>query len=105
MAKKKRKCKGLDVIAEEFAMTLIYEATSGKVGRARLPIKEGEEVNPISFRDRRALLDSVTKLLGAQKEPDDEEETGINSFKERLRGGESGTADDGTDTDAPTSET
>ena len=101
MSKKKRKRKGLDVMAEEFAATLLYEASCGKVGRSRA-LAEGEIVaeNPISFKDRRALLDSVTKLLAAQTPQEEEETSGINSFREHLRGGDSGEASSGDDTEA-----
>ena len=80
-------------------MSLIYEASGGKVGKGTLPAKDSEETQ-ISFRDRRALLDSVTKLLGAQQEPDEEELSGIDSFKEHLRGGNDSRTDErGADTD------
>lgn len=88
MAKKKaRRRAGLDRIAEQFAISLIHEASGGTIGKGSTPSKEGEEdkENPISFRDRRALLDSITKLLSGQKDPlDGEEEDGIADFRERL---------------------
>lgn len=93
--KKKRKSKGLNGYAEEFAIALIYEATSGKIGKVRNSAIESEP-NPISFRDRGKLLDSVTKLLGAQDTPEEEDdEDGVESFRERLNGG--GTSSSGAD--------
>lgn len=92
MARKKRKIKrGLSRAADAFALYLLFEASGGKVGKS--PITEGEKEpveNPISFRDRRALLDSVTKLLaGEPPNTDGEEEDGIESFRERLNDGDS----------------
>ena len=102
MPKKRRRRKGLDVMAEEFAAYLLYEASSGRVGKGKAI--EPETENPISFKDRRALLDSVTKLLGAQRDPEDGEEDGISSFREHLRGGDSGEIDSGADSDDADSE-
>lgn len=95
--KKKRQKSGLAKVADEFAMALIYEASGGTIGRVRAAVKvdmdtpaEEKGENSVSFRDRRALLDSVTKLLGAQ--PDDKEDEdidGIASFREALGGGNS----------------
>ena len=76
-------------------MSLIYEASQGTIGVSRAKHKQVE--NPISFRDRGKLLDSVTKLLGAQETPDDEEQDGISSYRERLNerdGGETGSRAD-----------
>lgn len=98
MAKKKRKSKrGLSRAADAFAMALIWEASGGTVGREPVK-KEGQEPveNPVSFRDRRALLDSVTKLLAGEPPPtDDDEEDGIASFRERLNDGDSGAPERG----------
>lgn len=86
MAKKRRTKRGLTRVADQFAMSLIFEATGGKIGR----VPQAEEsvsavVNPVSFRDRRALLDSVTKLLAGQpSEVGTEEEDGIDDFRKRL---------------------
>lgn len=92
MAKKRRK-KGLQSYAEEFALSLIYEATSGKVGKGKA--LEDEKENSVSFRDRRSLLDSITKLLGAQDEPEDDEEDGLTTLRGRLNDGDSGTTSSG----------
>lgn len=93
--KKKRKSKNLNSYAEEFAISLIYEATNGKVGKGKDSSLDTAP-NPISFRDRGKLLDSVTKLLGAQDTPEDnDDEDGIESFRERLN--ERGTSSSGTD--------
>ena len=97
MAKKKRKKQTLQDSAETFALSLLYEASGGKLGKGTLSEK-GEE-NQLSFRDRRALLDSVTKLLGAQRDPEEDENTGVNALREKLRDGNSGADDGGTDTD------
>ena len=95
MAKKRRKRRGLQAYAEEFALSLIYEASSGKVGKVKDSSKP-EDDNPVSFRDRRALLDSVTKLLGAQPDENTEEdEDGLSILQGRLNDGNSGTAERG----------
>lgn len=96
---KKRKKRTLESIAEAFAVSLIYQASGGSIGRKGTAGEEDKE-NPISFKDRRALLDSVTKLLGAQTPQEDDSESGLNSFRERLRDGDSRTSDGGGDTDA-----
>ena len=97
MAKKRRVRRGLDRAAQEFALDLLFQASNGRVGRAKASTSEGD--NSISFRDKRALLDSITKLLAAQKDPGgDEYEDGLIDFKERLGGGDSGEASSGTDT-------
>ncbi len=102
MAKKRKsRRKGLASFAEEFAISLLFEASGGKIGRVRAK-KEGEEEkdSQVSFRDRRALLDSMTKLLGAQGAPEDDDEDGIESFRERLKpdDSDSRTLERGTDT-------
>jgi len=89
MTKKRKKPKvkrGLQRAADAFAMALIFEASGGRVGRAPA-LKEGETPveNPVSFRDRRALLDSVTKLLAGQPAEGDEEESGVDYFRDRLK--------------------
>lgn len=104
MAKKRRKRKGLDVMAEEFAASLIYEASGGSIGRGKPQNAGDEKENSVSFRDRRALLDSITKLLSNQKDPSDDDEDGISTYREHLRGGDSGTTSGGTDPDDSTSE-
>jgi hypothetical protein len=97
--KKKRRSRGLAGLANAFAASLLFEASGGKVGRGRTP-SEGDPENPVSFKDRRALLDSVTKLLAAQPEAKDDEEDGIASFREALGGGDSREVERGADTDA-----
>ena len=86
MAKaKKRRKRGLASFAEEYAISLLFEATNGNIGRKRA-VKEGTEVvdSQVSFRDRRSLLDSITKLLGAQDAPEEDDEDGIAFYRERL---------------------
>ena len=85
----------LAVGAEQMALDLMFEATNGRIGKQR-PFPEGvepKEVN-VSFTDRRALLDSVVKLMAKRHDmaPDDEEPDGIESFRSALNGpsGESG---------------
>ena len=99
--KKKRRKRGLQSFAEEFAISLLFEASGGKIGRVRA-VKEGAEVvdSQVSFRDRRALLDSMTKLLSAQDAPEEDDEDGIADFRERLNepsGEDRGGADTATD--------
>lgn len=109
MAKRKRRKKGLQAYAEEFAIALLYEASSGKIGKIKAPRNSEEESSvpvdsQVSFRDRRALLDSMTKLLGAQDAPDDDEVDGLEEMKERLNG-RSGETTSGTDSSSDEDET
>jgi hypothetical protein len=87
MRRKKRD--RLSFAAEQLALQLLFVASGGNVGRAQAPTKEGvvEEIN-ISFQDRRALLDSVTKLIEKRHKmnPEEEPEDGINAYKEMLNG-------------------
>ena len=86
MAKKRKSRKrGLASFAEEFAIDLLFEASNGRLGRKKA-VKEGVESvdSQISFRDRRSLLDSITKLLGAQDAPEEDDEDGIAFYRERL---------------------
>lgn len=95
MTKKKRKTRNLTHIAEKFAISLINEANGVRLNKARPPGEEESE-NPISFRDRRALLDSITKLLISQKESEDDgAEDGITSFMENLNDGDGGKTERG----------
>jgi hypothetical protein len=99
MTKKKRRRKVLCDYAEDFALSLLFEASGGKVGRIRaVSEKDKDTENPVSFKDRRALLDSVTKLLAAQKPSEDDEEDGLSSYREHLRGN-SGETESGADPD------
>ena len=102
MIKKKRRNNGLAGIAERYAISLIYESTSGKIGRGTLPSKENMD-NAVPFKERRALLDSITKLLAAQKEGNEEDESnGLSSFMERLKdGGDGGEVEGGADSPTP----
>lgn len=95
MAKKRRKRKGLSSFAEEYAIALLYESSNGKIGRVKNPSEPTGE-NPVSIRDRIKLLDSVTKLLGAQDTGEEEEEDGLSILQERLKDdGDSGTPERG----------
>ena len=103
MAKKRRR-KSLQDHAEAFALDLLFQASNGRVGKGGTPSVDSEEKeNAVSFKDRRALLDSITKLLSNQKDKDDDEVGGLDLFKEHLRG-DSGTPDSGTDPDDSSSE-
>jgi hypothetical protein len=84
MIKKRRKRKNLQAYAEEFAISLLYEASGGKIGKVKSA--EKSEYN-MSFHDRRALLDSMTKLMALKhKIEPEEEEDGIASYREQLNG-------------------
>ena len=97
MTKKKRRSSGLAGIAERYAISLIFESTSGRIGRGSLPSGEDTE-NSVPFKERRALLDSRTKLLDIQKDGEDDESSGLSSFMERLKDdGDSGEAESGAD--------
>lgn len=105
---KRRKRVSLQTYAEKFAMHLLFEASSGSVGRAPY-IKEGQEKPelPMSFHDRRSLLDSVTKLIAMKHKIDpEEEEDGISGFRERLhdRSDDGSEALGGADSDATEAE-
>ena len=100
---KKRKKRDLQRYAEAFALDLISQATGGRLGRKSASSEDDKE-NPVSFKDRRALLDSVTKLLAAQKAPEEEDESGVNNFRERLRNGDSGPPRDGAETSSESSD-
>ena len=83
--RKRKEKRGLARAADKFAMLLIWEASGGKIGIAPTTQAAEEPVeNPVSFRDRRALLDSITKLLGDQPEENTEEEDGLDEMRKRL---------------------
>lgn len=76
--------------AEQMALALLFEASGGTIGKIRAP-KEGEEKKEInvSFQDRRALLDSVVKLMAKRHDmaPDEPDEPdGIQNYKDILNG-------------------
>lgn len=98
MPKKRRKRRGLGHYAEEFAISLIFEASGSKIGRGKNP-SETEGENPVAIRDRIKLLDSITKLLGAQDTPEEEEEDGLTQLKDRLNDSNSGAASSGANAD------
>lgn len=103
--KKRRKRKDLAAFAEEFAIALLFEASNGSIGRIKA-LPEGVEKPELtmSFHDRRALLDSMTKLVAMKRrtEPEDEED-GIASYREQLNGQHSSETSDGGD--SPEAET
>ena len=87
--------------AEQMALALMFEASGGTIGKIRTP-KEGQakmEIN-VSFQDRRALLDSVVKLIEKQHKmsPEDQEPDGIQTYKEMLNGTGGESRDRGTGT-------
>lgn len=97
MPKKRRSRKGLARYAEAFAASLLWEASGGSIGKGKPSVEKQEGMPEVSFRDRRALLDSITKLLSSQGPPTEEDdEDGIDSFRERLNG-RSGEIERGTD--------
>lgn len=87
---KKRKHRDrLTFAAEKLALQLLFVASGGNVGAAQAPAKDGtmHEIN-VSFGDRRALLDSVTKLIekNHKMKPEDDEPDGIQTAREMLNG-------------------
>ena len=86
--------------AEKYAQYLIWEATGGAMGREPpRPKNVKEEEFKIDFNTKRALLDSMIKLIGMKSkvDPVEEDEDGIETYKSMLNGsGETdsrGTAD------------
>ena len=98
MMAKKRRLTGLARTAEQYAMSLIFSASSGTLGKGySLSVEDTE--NTVPFKERRALLDSITKLLAIQKDgEDDDGSSGLSSFMERLKDdGDGGEVEGGTD--------
>lgn len=97
---KRRKRDRLSFAAEELALALLFDASGGSIGRAKPP-KDGiaKEIN-VSFQDRRALLDSVVKLIEKRHKmsPEEEEPDGIQTYKEMLNGTGGESRDRGTGT-------
>jgi hypothetical protein len=99
MRRKKRD--RLSFAAEQLALALLFDASGGTIGKAPVS-KEGQpkvEIN-VSFTNRRALLDSVVKLIAKRHDmsPDEEPEDGIQSMKEMLNGTGGESRDRGTGT-------
>src|ERR1700679_2015726 len=98
---KRKKKDRLSFGAEQLALQLLFAATGGNFGKAQCPTKDGVvgEIN-ISFQDRRALLDSVTKLIERRHKmsPEEEPAGGIQSYKEMLNGTGRESGDRGTGT-------
>lgn len=88
--KQKRKHRDRLLLASEaLAMSLLFDATEGRMGKAPNPLKEGIIAPPpIEFKDKRALLDSITKLMQLKHtvDPEEEPEDGLSSYRERLNG-------------------
>lgn len=75
---------------ERYAQMLLHEATGGAIGREPVrakSAKEGEFL--VDFGTKRALLDSMIKLLTVKSkvDPEEEEDDGIQSYKEMLNVG------------------
>lgn len=90
------KRRDLTLAAEKFAFLLLSEATDGKIGGTKDP---SASKNSIDFKDRRALLDTITKLLKEKnaREPEDDTSS-LGKFKEMMddaeHGGETGSGGD-----------
>lgn len=97
----RRRSDRLSSAAEQLALALLFEATNGKLGRDR-PLPEGTEKKEInvSFQDRRALLDSIVKLIEKRHKmkPEDDEPDGIAQYRSALNGSLGGESGDGGDT-------
>jgi len=82
--------------AERYSQFLLFEATGGAMGRAPLRSKskdaEKDDGFKIDFQTKRALLDSMIKLASVRSkvDPEDDDEDGIESYRELLRDDGSG---------------
>lgn len=79
-------------LSEKFAISLLSEATSGTLGPKKSKVVAETKID---FKDRRALLDTITKLLMAKNKLDPEDQSGLDNFRGILNdgdesGGESG---------------
>lgn len=82
---KRRSSKDLLAAAEKFTLMLLSEATKGQIGVAQK--NDGSDVPDMPFGDRRALLDSIVKLLTVKHKVDPkEEESPFANLRERLNG-------------------
>ena len=76
--------------AEKYAQFLLWEATGGSMGREPVKGKDKKEDEfKVDFGTKRALLDSMIKLIGIKQkvDPEEEDEDGIASYKELLNAG------------------
>lgn len=82
--KKRRSGKNLMSYTEKYAISLLSEATGGRIGPSE-PQNVGTD--GMQFSDKRALLDSLTRLLAIKHRIDPEqEETTFMSMREELNG-------------------
>ena len=82
-------------MAERYAKRLLSEATGGKIGGE---VDPSETPSGIDFKDRRALLDTIVKLLKEKNSAAEEDESSMGAFKEMMNGINSGEDDGGGDT-------
>lgn len=73
MKKQRQSKKNLMGYVERYAAYLLYEASGGAVGIQR-PNKNDGSIVEMSFSDKRALLDSTTRLLHVKHRIDPKEE-------------------------------
>ncbi|MGB6501650.1 MAG: hypothetical protein WBG19_09710 [Thermoplasmata archaeon] len=74
--------------AERYSQYLLWEATGGAMGKEPVRAKAAKEGEfALDFQTKRALLDSMIKLIGIKSkvEPEDQEEDGIETYRELLR--------------------
>lgn len=88
--KKRRSSKNLMSYTEKYAISLLSEATGGRIGPVQ-PQKVDSEPQVTSdgmqFSDKRALLDSLTRLLAIKHRIDPEqEESTFMDMREELNG-------------------
>jgi hypothetical protein len=80
--KKRPSKKTLMTHTEKFAVQLLYEATGGTIGKSG-----PQNIDGMQFSDKRALLDSLTRLLAIKHRIDPEEEkSDFMSMREELNG-------------------
>lgn len=73
-------------LAEKYAEYLLFEATDGSIGREKKKLNSANE-RPLDFNEKRALLDSLIRLVGVKNKVDPEEdESDFDSFKEIMNG-------------------
>lgn len=84
--KKRRSRKNLLSYTEKYAEVLLYEATGGKIGSPNTQhVGTEPQIDGMQFSDKRALLDSLTRLLAIKHRIDPEqEESEFMSMREQL---------------------
>lgn len=78
---------------EKYAQMLLHEATGGAIGREPIRAKSTKDGEfSVDFGTKRALLDSMIKLLTVKSkvDPEDEDADGVETYKEMLRNDGSG---------------